>query len=529
MIGRTSKILSLLPIFIGIGLTIVFMLGVRNAGVSLSLAAANASDTRYVAAGGSDTGNDCTSSSSPCATIQHAVDQANPADEVRVAEGTYSDVFEITHTNTYTYTQVVFIDKALTLRGGYTTSNWENSSATLNPTILNPGGAGRGVTIIDTINDLVTVQSFTITGGDYTGLGNPPGASNMKCRSTDSCGGGLFVNNSTVNLSNLTITGNTAGSVDSEGGGMYLWSARTTTIDSVDVSNNTAHGGGGIAVTNQDWPMTIRNSKFNNNTASHSGGGMYFRSNIENLVTIEGCQINDNKATDGDGGGIRARLSTNGLVLQMDKVYVQNNQAEDAGFGLYLDAAGIVTPTARLNNIILSGNKRIEGSTETPEDAVITISPIYPSMYVELVHITAADNPVENFLYAEPRDQAGKFVTVTLTNTLLSGFDYGFAALEYTDTDVTIQHQSTLYFNLGNLHNPLGGSPTFTAVDQYWGNPHLKVDYHLGPNSTAIDGGYAPSLSVDIDGNTRPYGIWNDVGADEWVQLFVYLPLIGKD
>ena len=529
MIGRTSRILSLLSIFIGIGLTITFILGVRNAGVSVSMAATNASFTRYVASGGSDTGNDCTSSSSPCATIQHAADQANPADEVRVAEGEYSDVHQITHTNTYTYTQVVFIDKSLTLRGGYSTDDWQNSSAYMRPTVLDAGGAGRGITIIDTQDDSVTIEAFTITGGDYTGLGNPPGASNMKCRSTDSCGGGLFVNNSAVNLSNLIITGNTAGSVDSEGGGMDLWSARTTTIDSVDVSNNTAHGGGGIAVTNQDWPMTIRNSKFNNNTASHSGGGMYFRSNIENLVTIEGCQINDNKATTGDGGGIRARLSINGLVLQMDRVYVQNNQAEDAGFGIYLDAAGIVTPTARLNNLILSGNQRIAGTTETPEDAVIVISPIYPSMVVELEHITAADNPVESFIYAESYNQAGKFVTVTLTNPLRSGFDYGFSALEYTDTDVTIQHQTTLFHNVGDLHKIVGGSPTFTAINQIWGDPKLRPDYHLNSNSTAIDQGYTPSLSIDIDGNTRPYGSWNDVGADEWVQLFVYLPLIGKD
>src|SRR5207247_10882049 len=46
---------------------------------------------RYVATTGSDFMNNCTSSSTPCRTIQHAIDQALPNDTVHVAMGAYPE------------------------------------------------------------------------------------------------------------------------------------------------------------------------------------------------------------------------------------------------------------------------------------------------------------------------------------------------------------------------------------------------------------------------------------------------------
>ena len=47
-------------------------------------------DIRYVAANGSDDGNNCGMAASPCATIQHALDVAASGDEIWVAGGTYA-------------------------------------------------------------------------------------------------------------------------------------------------------------------------------------------------------------------------------------------------------------------------------------------------------------------------------------------------------------------------------------------------------------------------------------------------------
>ena len=60
--------------------------------------------TRYVATTGSDTANTCLAQATPCATLSHAVNQANPGDTIFMATGSYS-------------ASSLMINKALTLDG----------------------------------------------------------------------------------------------------------------------------------------------------------------------------------------------------------------------------------------------------------------------------------------------------------------------------------------------------------------------------------------------------------------------------
>lgn len=87
--------------------------------------------TRYVAPGGSDPLNDCTSQAAPCATIQYAIGQAEAGDTVHVEGGEYAE--DLT------------VDKALTLQGGSSTVN---------------GGTGTAIAIEA---DNVSVTDFEIT------------------------------------------------------------------------------------------------------------------------------------------------------------------------------------------------------------------------------------------------------------------------------------------------------------------------------------------------------------------------------
>jgi hypothetical protein len=65
----------------------------RRAGITmlvvLGVCARPALATRFVSTSGSDSANDCTSSASPCATPQHAVDLASPGEEVRAVSYTH--------------------------------------------------------------------------------------------------------------------------------------------------------------------------------------------------------------------------------------------------------------------------------------------------------------------------------------------------------------------------------------------------------------------------------------------------------
>jgi hypothetical protein len=54
-------------------------------------------------------------------------------------------------------------------------------------------------------------------------------------------------------------------------------------------------------------------------------------------------------------------------------------------------------------------------------------------------------------------------------------------------------------------------------------------NYHLTVGSAAIDAGVDAGVTTDIDGDTRPQGNGYDIGADEFRQWYVYLPLVMKN
>ena len=77
-----------------------------------------------------------------------------------------------------------------------------------------------------------------------------------------------------------------------------------------------------------------------------------------------------------------------------------------------------------------------------------------------------------------------------------------------------------------------GGGTIGTTVN-LWGDPDFvdpdAGDYHIGPNSDAIDQGLDAGVTNDIDYHPRPYQE-PDIGADEYwppgALKFIYLPII---
>jgi len=234
-----------------------------------------APDTRYVARSGNDTSNNCLSSDTPCATIQRAVDQANIGDEIRVAQETYTDLHV-----TGGMTAVVQIEKALTVRGGYTTTNWVTPHPLTQPTVIDAQEQGRGVIIAAGIT--VTLEGLRITNGrgDSWGGGilakTGARATISGCRiynnRAEQYSGGIHIYSGTLTLTNNYIYSNTAGQ---DGGGVNLSHSSGTLMGNFIYGNTViSYNAGGVCLS-YATDVVLQENHIYSNTASYYGGGVY--------------------------------------------------------------------------------------------------------------------------------------------------------------------------------------------------------------------------------------------------------------
>ena len=117
---KAGRLFVALALGLGLILVLIGLLG------SLPPVARADPGIHYVAPGG-----DC-GGAMPChATVQEAVDAADSGDVIKIAASTYADV-----STRDGITQVVYISKTVTIRGGYTTAFIEPPNPSANPTIL---------------------------------------------------------------------------------------------------------------------------------------------------------------------------------------------------------------------------------------------------------------------------------------------------------------------------------------------------------------------------------------------------------
>ena len=190
--------------------------------------------TLYVAQSGSDPGNTCGSSATPCATISNAVSQAASGDTIDVA-GT--------------------IDDHVTVPSGFgtlTITQWPGQAA------AEVDGAATGTPFTINSGDTVTLDQLTVENGSIVAPG------------------GGIVNGGTLTVTDSTISNNTASTY---GGGIYNYGGITVTDSTI--SNNTAYFGGGIY--NDGGTLTVTDSTISNNTAGGSGGGIVDHGGTANI------------------------------------------------------------------------------------------------------------------------------------------------------------------------------------------------------------------------------------------------------
>jgi predicted outer membrane repeat protein len=343
----------------------------------LLLGAAVQGAIRYVALDGSGTGGQ------DWATAYKSIDAAIRAsstvagDEIRVKKGTY------------TSSSTTFVDKAVTIRGGYSGVGETRDWATFK-TIID--GTERAMHCFD-VSAGAQFDGLTITNGAANGSGQY------------GQGGGMYIHGCHPVIANCTFRRNYA---EYMGGAISLENAAGTTItDCTFTENSSVEFGGAIGCTRSDAAITncrfeanktgldntdgyggairidscsptVTGCTFSGNAATYGAG----ISNFESGALIEACTFTDcNTATLGGGGAHnrggapridRCLFSGNSVRLggaiwdaslsTITNCILWDNTSMTSGGGIYIDGSidGVLSGT-QLINCTLYGNHAFQG------------------------------------------------------------------------------------------------------------------------------------------------------------------------
>ena len=371
----------------------------------------------------------------------------------------------------------------------------------------------------------VTLTNVTVSGNSVTGTG------------PDASGGGIYNGFGTLTLRDVTVSGNsvTGGASGSGGGGIFNYQG-TVTLTSATVSGNSATGeekweyatGGGIY--NVGGTLTLTDSTVSGNSvmaASYATGGG-IRNDNDGAVTLTGSTVSDNSATDfssgfntGHGGGIyNGRYS----MLTLTNSTVSGNSASRFGGGVY-NFLGTVT----LTDSTVSDNSATDFSSgfNTGQGGGI-----YSSGKLTLTSSTVSGNSAAFGTGGGILNDNG---TVTLTNSTVSGnsaYNGGgvYSCNTLTLTNSTVSGNSA-YNGGGGVYNEFGTltltNSTVSGNSAYnSGGGFYNYSGTLGTltlNNTIVALNDAPT-AADIHGDPTNHS--SLVGGDP---LFVRDPSDGGD
>lgn len=207
-------------------------------------------------------------------------------------------------------------------------------------------------------------------GGIYVNNGTVNIQGGVIAANRGSSGGGIFFQNGTLNISGGAVTGNEVINGHSDNGGGIYVNSGTLNLSGGYVTNNykacdcndcrndvnNTHGGGGIALANSSV-MNMTGGYVTGNYSGLAGGGIYagfFGHNVR--FTMSGGTIAGNCAELGEGGGLRIAGGTNGVIQATNKVYITNNITNSnndwGGGGIFVQEKGNLS----IMNALITGN-----------------------------------------------------------------------------------------------------------------------------------------------------------------------------
>jgi hypothetical protein len=401
-------------------------------------------------------------------SVQEAVDVAQPGDEVKVA-GRCMGINERFESH-----QQVYIDKSITVRGGYTTTNWTDSDPIANPTILDATWQGPVIVINGPVS--TTIEALHLTQGSFDyktgriGCIHAVDANVMiKNNLIDHCYRGMNLIESEATIVGTQVISNSVW--EDYGAGLFVRDSNVILNRNIISGNfcGSFLGGCGAILWIDNSQILMDGNTFNENSDDH-----VLIANVSRITMTRNIIKNNTTR--------RVVIRFNGSISHFENNLFANNSSGFGFFGLH-------------------------------------------KSHTQMIHNTFARNRGFNGIALSINDS-----TAALTNTILVSHTTGVLV----SSGSTATMEATLWGSgaWANDQDWAGDGTIITGTINIWGNPDFvnpdAGDYHLSPLSEAINAGIDAGVKTDIDGQYRPQGGAYDIGADEFYldEFQLYLPLI---
>ncbi|MDD3948680.1 MAG: choice-of-anchor Q domain-containing protein [Anaerolineaceae bacterium] len=469
----------------------------------------------------------------------------------------------------------ISIEKDLIIEGGHAICGGTSTA----PSTINAGGYDF---VFQVNGSTVTLKNLVLTGGGNSLFGGGlrvVDSSNVTLDNTEisaneaEYGAGLYVEaSSTVNFNGQIINNQATHG----GGGLYIASGTVNIHDTVIEGNSSEENGGAALVNggslNLTGPLTLQN-----NTASN-GGAIFAEgsSTLEFEGVVFGSEIGGNQAIAGLGGAVYLDSSTmtavntafvgNQATYHGGAIFAYNSSLTiSASFGTgplvpitdkrFEDLDGSLVPTTSCNPFLkecstLEGNFADSDSNNTGNGGAIYVDLGSMTMRQTYLHDNSAQDggaiyqlsgssTISNSLIHHnvvsglssgagiTNKSSGTFILSSVTITDNSG-GAGFLG-EATSVDNSIAwengYQGFSEIPLSYSCNIDSSSNAGNAVNPQFVNPGAGRDYHLQKTSPAVDV-CAEGEWQDLENRQRPFGPGYDMGAYEFIEFTINLPLI---
>ena len=430
-------------------------------------------------------------------TIQSAINAASSGATIQVKAGTYNERLDLGN-------------KSLTILGGFPQANWTTRDPAANVTTINGQNLGRTITANGEFDGSgsVTLDGLRIING------------RAPIEFAEADGSGISITGvGTVLISHNVIENNDDGNaflspVTSEGGGLLIKDAVNATVQENIIRDNQAQRG--AALSGEATTYVVRGNLIENNDGlGDHGGAIYLGAD---QTTIEGNLVRGNRigvgtGADAWGGGGHFSGPGNNATLSHNRWV--GNSAPAYGSGFFVDDRTTATITG---DIFARNTCGVDGGAGLAVDGTQSTEPSAGGAVVTLVNVTITEHSCPGSIHG-----SGVLVTggsqATIRNSIVSGnggaeqviacTPANSAALECNmDGNPARGPSSASYSLLGSTAGINLGTGMIAGDPQFVSLPN--DNYHLGPNSPAIDAG---DPADPVENEPAPNGGRRNAGA----------------